>query len=86
MRTESVVFKDNKLNKADTPTLRTIRKMRARIRNIREIKTFMFRLIILVGFLVVQKIQSGHKVSMINIAAKNIHIVFITPYYKMNRI
>ena len=51
MRTESVVFKDNKLNKADTPTLRTIRKMRARIRNIREIKTFMFRLIILVGFL-----------------------------------
>ena len=41
----------NELNKGSNPTVSAIRKNRSRIRNAKDIKTFLFRLIILVAFL-----------------------------------
>ncbi len=48
---KSVTYQRDKLNKVPAPTLKTIRKIRARIRNIHEVKIFLARLIILVGFI-----------------------------------
>ncbi len=43
---------EDKLNKALSPTYSAIRKIRARIRNVRDIKSFFFRLVVLAAFMV----------------------------------
>ena len=52
MKRKNKAYSEGQLNKDATPTYSAIRKMRAKISNAKDVKSFLFRLLILVAFLV----------------------------------